>query len=271
MTNKTNKIIELKNVSFGYKPEQQILKNISFSINENEFVCLVGLNGSGKSTLAKILMASLKPQKGTIEIFNKVLTNENVNEIKKSIGAVFENPDNQFIGYTVEDEIAFGLENLQIKREEMKSRVLQIAKQFDIVDLLNQSPMTLSGGQKQKVAIASCLVTNPKIIIFDESSSMLDPKDKLELRKLMIDLQNRYKKTIILITHDMDEASLANKIFLLEEGKLIKCEEPINFFNDIKVQTTIGEPKTFELAKKLELKPTTNLDKLVEEIIYEKK
>lgn len=265
-------IIEFKNVSFGYKPKQIVLSNLSFSIYENEYICIVGPNGSGKSTLAKVLMCLLKPQSGFISILGQELNKDNVSNIKKKIGSVFENPGNQFIGFNVEDEIAFGLENIQVKPDEMKTRIYSIAKKFDIENLLDKNPSLLSGGQKQKVAIASCLVLDPNIIIFDEASNMLDPSDRQELHDLMLLLKTKYHKTIISITHDMQETLDADRIFLLANGRLIKQDKPLIFFGkDSNVESYgLSLPPIVKLANELGIEPTTNLNKLVTEIVYGK-
>lgn len=265
-------IIEFKNVSFGYEPNQTILNNISFSINENEHVCIVGPNGSGKSTLSKMILALLKPTNGTISIFNKTLSQDNVVDIKKKIGGVFENPDSQFICQTVEDEIAFGLENIQIKPEQMKEKIVSIAKSLNIYGLLNKNPSLLSGGQKQKVALAACLVSDPEIIVFDEASNMLDSYDKKELNNLIVLLKTKYHKTIVSITHDMNETLQADRIFLIANGSIIKQGNPIDFFiKDSKIESySLQTPFVLKLAKELKLEPTTNLNKLVKEVVHGK-
>ncbi|MBQ0045351.1 MAG: ATP-binding cassette domain-containing protein, partial [Mycoplasma sp.] len=162
-------LIELKNVCFGYEPKQRILSNVSFSIRKNEHVCIVGSNGCGKSTLVKILAGLFKPSSGTILFKNKIVTKQNVKSLKKASGIIFENPDNQFIGLTVQDDIAFGLENQCVERNKMQPIINKVAKYVGVFDLLKSSPKQLSGGQKQLVAIASVLATGPEFIIFDEA------------------------------------------------------------------------------------------------------
>lgn len=270
--NSKKTILEFKNVCFGYEPKKQILNNISFSIKENEHVCIVGPNGSGKSTLGKIILALLKPTHGNIYIFGKQLSRDNVMDIKKKLGAVFENPDTQFVCQTVEDEIAFGLENIQVKREEIEHKIFSIAKKLNIHDLLSKNPSLLSGGQKQKVAIAACLVSNPEIIVFDEASNMLDPFDKKELNDLIVLLKTKFHKTIISITHDMSETLDADKIILLSNGSIIKESKPLDFFTkDSKIESYgLSTPLVVKIANELGLKASTNLDKLVKEIVYGK-
>lgn len=266
-------ILEFKNVSFGYEPKQTILHNLTFSINENEYVCFVGPNGSGKTTLSKIMMGILKPRDGLIKVFNKTLNKENVLSIKKKLGAVFENPDTQFINPTVEDEIAFGLENLNVNPKLIKDKVYKISKKLGIVNLLTKDPFKLSGGQKQKVAIASCLVSDPKIIIFDEATSMLDPKDKKELNDLMVLLKTKFHKTVISITHDMNEAMQADRIILLAHGLVVNQGKPIDFFQqDSLIESyNLDLPFNFKIAKKFKVKPTTNFNELVKGVAYAKK
>lgn len=269
---KKKPIIEFKNVCFGYKPNKPIVKNLSFSINENDYLTIVGPNGSGKSTLGKILMGLLKPNSGFIYINGQKLTPENITNYKRNVSAVFENPDNQFVLQTVEDEIAFNLENLQVPRIEMIDRIEAIANKLGIKKLLKSNPSLLSGGQKQKVAIASCLATHCDIIVFDEASNMLDPQEKQELIEIMFLLKNKFNKTIISITHDMQEVLLSDKTLLLVEGKIIKKTTPFELFKKDSLIESYGlkTPLEVKLAKAFRLKPQTNLNKLVQEIVHEK-
>ncbi len=269
---KKKPIIEFKNVCFGYKPNKPIVKNLSFSINENDYLTIVGPNGSGKSTLGKILMGLLKPNSGFIYINGQKLTPENITNYKRNVSAVFENPDNQFVLQTVEDEIAFNLENLQVPRIEMIDRIETIANKLGIKKLLKSNPSLLSGGQKQKVAIASCLATHCDIIVFDEASNMLDPQEKQDLIEIMFLLKNKFHKTIISITHDMQEVLLSDKTLLLVEGKIIKKTSPLELFKKDSLIESYGlkTPLEVKLAKAFRLKPQTNLNKLVQEIVHEK-
>ena len=217
-----NKAIEFSNITFGYTKDMNNLDDVSFTIFENEYVCIIGHNGSGKSTLSKVLTGLLKPQKGTIKLFDQVINQQNLKHLRDNVGIVFQNPDNQFIGLTPEDDIAFGLENRKVNPKQMKKIIWQVARAINIVDLLKLDAQTLSGGQKQRVAIASVLAINPKIIIFDESTSMLDPRGKAELKQLILLLKNKYHKTVVSITHDMEDVVNDDKVENLKGGKLQK-------------------------------------------------
>ena len=175
------KKLEVRNLSFEYKENTKTLDDVSFSASMGEFVCILGHNGSGKSTLAKLIMGLLKPTSGEILIDGVILNEETVEDLRGKLGIVFQNPDNQFVGITVKDDIAFGLENRNINRGEMLARIEKYSKQIGIEHLLNRNPESLSGGEKQKVAIAGILACEPDVIIFDESTSMLDPKSVKEL------------------------------------------------------------------------------------------
>ncbi|MGL4358701.1 MAG: ATP-binding cassette domain-containing protein, partial [Cetobacterium sp.] len=200
MNKEKKTIVEFKNITFGYTPELMVLNDVNFSILENEYVCIIGHNGSGKSTISKILTGLLKPLKGELYVKDNLIDQSNINFIRSNIGIVFQNPDNQFIGITAEDDIAFGLENRRVPQEKMKNIITQAAKSVQVDNLLSMESQKLSGGEKQRVAIASILAINPSIIIFDESTSMLDPKGKKELKELMLLLRDKKNKTIISIT-----------------------------------------------------------------------
>lgn len=226
------KVISVKDIHFSYNTERKIIKGISFDVYDNEYICILGHNGSGKSTMSKILMGLLEQQSGTIELFDKEVTKKNIKYLRDNIGIVFQNPDSQFIGLTVEDDIAFGLENRNYHPDLIKKAIDEVAKRVDITDLLNSNCQELSGGQKQRVAIASVLAINSKIIIFDEATSMLDPKGKEELKKMIVDLRDIEKKTIISITHDMEEILNADQVIILSDGMLIEKGNPKEIFVD---------------------------------------
>lgn len=223
-------VVEFIDVTFGYTPKKNNLDNISISIYENEYVCIIGHNGSGKSTLSKVLVGLLKPKSGVIKIFDQEVNNLNIKQLRDRVGIVFQNPDNQFVGLTPEDDIAFGLENRKINPDLMGSIIKEAAKITNIEDLLPIDASRLSGGQKQRVAIASVLALNPNIIIFDESTSMLDPKAKMQLKNLMVILKNKYKKTVISITHDMEEVVNADRVIILKDGKMLQQGSPQEVF-----------------------------------------
>ena len=231
--NKNKKtIVEFKNITFGYYPEVMVLNDINFSILENEYICIIGHNGSGKSTISKVLTGLLKPMSGELYIKDNLIDHTNINFIRSNIGIVFQNPDNQFIGITAEDDIAFGLENRRIPQEKMKDIIIQAAKSVEVDKLLSLESQKLSGGEKQRVAIASILAINPSIIIFDESTSMLDPKGKKELKELMLFLRDKKDKTVISITHDMEEVINADKVIVLNKGKIASQGKPEVIFTD---------------------------------------
>ncbi len=266
-----NKLIEFDKVNFGYSPKKLILSNISFSINEKEYVCIIGANGCGKSTLGKLLVGLFKPNNGRIIFRNKVIDKSNVKTLKQLSGFVFENPDNQFIGLTLQDDIAFGLENKCIPHNRMQSIINKTAKYLGINDLLKASTSSLSGGQKQLGAIASVLAMSPQFIVFDEVTSMLDSKNKLHIQNLMHLLRDKQNKTIISITHNIEEAQNADKVIVMDKGKIVMVGKPLDVFQNPQFsKLSLDKPFAIKLATELGLKPTISLDKLVKDISYEK-
>ena len=241
-------IIEIKDLTFGYSSDQEVLKNINLSINKGEWITILGHNGSGKSTLSKLLIGLLKARSGTVRVDGLLLDENTVYDIRKKIGIVFQNPDNQFVGVTVRDDIAFGLENLQIEREEMIERIDSFSKKVDMFEYLNKEPQQLSGGQKQRVAIAGILAMETDVIIFDEATSMLDPKGRRKIMEYMRKL-NEEGTTIITITHDMKEAVESDRIVVLKDGKILKTDTSTNVLND---KATL-EASNLELLLPLEL------------------
>ena len=217
-------MIKVKDVSFAYNEKKQGLKNVSFEVNKGEWIAILGHNGSGKSTLAKTLVGLLEPQEGDIWIEDELLTEESVYEIRKKIGIVFQNPDNQFVGVTVKDDIAFGMENLCVKREEMIEKIDFYAKKVGMENYLDKQPANLSGGQKQRVAIAGILAMQSDIIIFDEATSMLDPYTRNDLIDYMKDL-HKDGLTIIMITHDIHEALLADRLLIMKQGQVLAFDD----------------------------------------------
>ena len=220
--------IRFSNVVFGYSQKQLVptIKNISFDIYDGEYICIVGSNGSGKSTISKILVGLLKPWSGSVFVYGTLISNFTLKKLRDNVGVIFQNPDNQFIGLTAEDDIAFGLENRLVNSTRMWPIIKQVAGIVNIEQLLHLNASQLSGGQKQRVAIASVLAMDPKIIIFDESTSMLDPTSKKDLKELMIILKEKYHKTIISITHDMEEIINADRVLVIKNGSLQEFDEP---------------------------------------------
>lgn len=269
-----NKVaVEFKNITFGYTPNMIALNDVSFSIHENEYVCIIGHNGSGKSTISKVLTGLLQPRSGQIFLFENEIKAMNIKYLRDNIGIVFQNPDNQFIGLTAEDDIAFGLENRKVDPSDMWDIISKISKVTKVNDLLKMEASKLSGGQKQRVAIASVLAINPKIIIFDESTSMLDPKAKQELKNLMVLLRDKYHKTVISITHDMEEVVNADRVIIMEKGKVVQSGKPAEIFEDEQFLKNIklDIPFTLQLSKLINeknnnIKPTMNIKFLLEQI-----
>ena len=230
------KSVEVNNLNYSYTDNELVLKNISFSINEGEYVSIVGHNGCGKSTLCKLLIGLLEKKDGSISINGLDLNQTNLSAIRKIVAIVFQNPDNQFIGATVEDDIAFSLENDNVPHEKMESLVKEYSKKVGMIDYLTKEPSYLSGGQKQRVAIADALIRRPEILILDEATSMLDPNGKSEILNLVQKMREENPKlTIISITHDIEEAYLSDRIILLHEGEIVLSCSPSELFKNVDV------------------------------------
>ena len=213
----------------------EILNNISLSIKEGEYICIVGKNGSGKTTFVKSLNGIILPTEGDVEILGMNTKDESkIIEIRKNVGMVFQNPDNQMVASLVEEDVAFGLENIGIETDEMHIRVNEALKKVNIENLKEQNINKLSGGQKQKVCIAGILAMKPRIMVFDEPTSMLDPYSRSEILDEIYRLNKEENITIIHITHFMNEIEKADRVILLNEGKLIKdTYDTENFLNNI--------------------------------------
>lgn len=224
-------IIEIQNLSFSYVEDNPVLQDVNLTIEKGEWVTILGHNGSGKSTLSKLIIGLLKAKQGTIVVDGQELTEDTVYDIREKIGIVFQNPDNQFVGVTVEDDIAFGMENLCFEREIIKERIGTFAAKVQMQEYLKKEPHNLSGGQKQRVAIAGILAMDTDIIIFDEATSMLDPHGRDQILEYIREL-NKEGVTIISITHDMKEAVHADKIVILKEGQVLKTGSPKEILND---------------------------------------
>ena len=239
-------MIELKNVSFRYDKtvEEYQIDTVSFHVKQGEWLSIVGHNGSGKSTVVRLIDGLLEAESGEIYIDGKKLTRETIWEIRSKIGIVFQNPDNQFVGATVEDDVAFGLENQGIPREEMLQRVEKAIGQVGMLEFKDREPSRLSGGQKQRVAIAGIIALRPTIIILDEATSMLDPEGREDLMAVMRELQKKFQLTIISITHDLSEIALSDRTLVFQKGKLESSMTPRELFsrNDL---NEIGLDKPF--------------------------
>lgn len=225
-------IIQLHNVSFAYSRgtnnELEIIKNVSLEVFEGQWISIVGPNGSGKSTLSKLMNGLLRANQGSIVVNELELVPENLREIRRQIGSIFQNPDNQFIGNTVLEDMVFGLENNCLTRKEMDERVKHFADKLNINELLHRHPSELSGGQKQRAAIAAVLAMEPKIVIFDEATSMLDEGAKQSIIELMQEMHASGQYTLISITHDMDEIIASDRVIAMKEGAIIADGLPIN-------------------------------------------
>ncbi len=225
-------IIEMSHISFRYTEENPdlVLDNINLTIQKGEWVTLIGPNGSGKSTLTKVLNGLVMPNEGQIKIAGMEMNPENLWTVRKKIGMVFQNPENQFVGATVEDDVAFGLENLGLPRGEMKVLVRDALERVNMWDLANRQPSTLSGGQKQRAAIAGVIASRPEIIVLDEATSMLDPRARQEFFETMKEIKQEDNLTIISITHDIEEALESDRLLVMEKGKLVHQGIPEEIF-----------------------------------------
>ena len=220
------KIIDVQHLSFRYDEDTLTIDDISFTIEKGSYTTILGHNGSGKSTIAKLLMGLLEKKSGEIVIGGIPLTEETLNQVRSQIGIVFQNPDNQFIGATVRDDIAFGLENNCVDPALMDDIINEYAKKVNMYEFLDHEPTKLSGGQKQRVAIAGILAMSPSIIILDEATSMLDPKGRNEINALVHQLNKDKNMTIVSITHDIEEAALSDYVILLSDGHIVDEGRP---------------------------------------------
>ncbi|SHG11380.1 energy-coupling factor ABC transporter ATP-binding protein [Ornithinibacillus halophilus] len=225
------KIIEFREVSFRYEDEGPwVLKNCSFEIYENEWVAIIGHNGSGKSTIAKLMNGLLFPQEGEIYINGEQVNQESIWDIRKEVGMVFQNPDNQFVGTTVQDDVAFGMENRGFPREVMVKQIEDSLQAVGMHAYRQTEPHRLSGGQKQRVAIASVLAIAPKVLILDEATAMLDPKGRTEIMNTVSKVQENKKLSLITITHDLREVVQAERVIVMNAGVIWDEATPREIF-----------------------------------------
>ena len=226
-------MIEIKNLKFKYNQDQTsyTLNDVSFHVKHGEWLSIVGHNGSGKSTTARLIGGLLVADSGQIIVDGQELTEETVWDIRDKIGMVFQNPDNQFVGATVEDDVAFGLENKGVPYEEMASRVQEALSFVGMMDFKDREPARLSGGQKQRVAIAGIIAMRPSILILDEATSMLDPEGRQELIQYIEDIRQQYGMTVLSITHDLDEVAMSNRVLVLKQGKVESISSPRELFS----------------------------------------
>ncbi len=263
-------IIEVKHLSYRYGKEQRpALNDVSFDVHRGEWLAIVGHNGSGKSTLAKSLDGLLPFTEGTVTVDGLELSPETVWQVREKIGMIFQNPDNQFVGATVEDDVAFGLENRQVTREDMIPRVKAAIEEVGMHDFAQREPSSLSGGQKQRVALAGIVAITPSILILDEATSMLDPLGRHEMLELVSKLRRDQKLTVISITHDIDEAANADRILVIDDGQLVQEASPAEIFalGEKLVDLGLDLPFTAKLKaalKKRGIEPPTNYQTMAE-------
>ena len=270
--NNMENIIEVKNLSYRYdhKSEDYILKDVSFHVKQGEWLSIVGHNGSGKSTTVRLIDGLLEAESGDIIISGDKLTADNVWEKRRQVGMVFQNPDNQFVGATVEDDVAFGLENQGMDYPMMVKRVHEALELVGMQNFKEREPARLSGGQKQRVAIAGVVALQPDIIILDEATSMLDPEGRLELIRTVKEIKDKNHLTVISITHDLDEISLSDRVLVMKNGQVESTATPRELFsrpdledlgldqpfvNQVKaamIQTGLTLPETYLTEKELQ-------------------
>lgn len=251
-------ILSLNNVTFSYTPDipgsRNAVEDVSFTVQEGEWIAIVGHNGSGKSTIAKLMNGLLFPQQGDVRILSNILNEENLWESRSQMGMVFQNPDNQFVGATVQDDVAFALENNGIPFEEMVKRVHASLDQVKMSNFLDHEPHHLSGGQKQRVAIAGALALKPKLLILDEATSMLDPQGRAEVLQTVQQLRAETGLTVLSITHDLEEAMLADRVLFMNDGKKFAEGTPTEIFalGDKLVELGLDLPFAMKLSKLLQ-------------------
>ena len=247
-------IIDVKNLSFRYKESQEYydVKDITFHVKRGEWLSIVGHNGSGKSTTVRLIDGLLEAESGEIVIDGQRLTEENVWNIRRQIGMVFQNPDNQFVGATVEDDVAFGLENQGLSRQEMQKRVEEALDLVGMLDFKKREPARLSGGQKQRVAIAGVVALRPSILILDEATSMLDPEGRRELIETVKGIRKDYDMTVISITHDLEEVAMSDRVLVMKKGEIESTSSPRDLFsrNDLD-QIGLDDPFANQLKHSL--------------------
>lgn len=267
------KQIEVKNLDFSYDEQTHAVKNVSFSIEKGSYTTIIGHNGSGKSTIAKLMIGLLEKNSGEIIVDGLPLTLENLQEIRNKVGIVFQNPDNQFIGSTVRDDIAFGLENHCVEPEKMDEIINEFAKKVNMVEFLDSEPTKLSGGQKQRVAIAGVLAMAPEIMIFDESTSMLDPQGKNEINEVIRELHAKTKMTLVSITHDIEEVTKSDFVIVMNNGQIVMSGKPDEIMVREKelLKSNLDLPFSLKVIKELEknkikLNKSVTLEGLVDEL-----
>lgn len=253
-------IIEIKNLKFEFNDSEngaeKVIDDLNLSIERGSFTVILGHNGSGKSTLAKLLNGLLKPTEGAV-LVNGIATDnpDKEIEIKRTVGLVFQNPDNQLIASVVEEDVAFGPENLGLEPTEIRRRVDEALKSVDMYEFRDFAPNKLSGGQKQRVAIAGIIAMQPECIVLDEPTAMLDPSGRREVINTILRLNKEMGITVILITHYMDEAEFADRVIIMDDGQIVKDGTAADIFSNVGVleKSRLSVPQTTELLNKLEI------------------
>lgn len=265
--------IQVMNLTFSYDGKNDVIKNVSFSIPKGSYTTIIGHNGSGKSTIAKLLIGLLAAKSGEVRILGKTLDEDSVYELRNHVGIVFQNPDNQFIGSTVADDIAFGLENHCVPQEDMQAIIESSAQKVGMMDYLDSEPTKLSGGQKQRVAIAGILAIEPEIIVFDESTSMLDPQGKASINEQIKQLHTQKDRTILSITHDMEEVAQSDFVIVLKDGEVAMSGSPMEVFSHAKEmeEMKLDIPFALKISKELMKenitdKPVCTLEEVVKQL-----
>ncbi len=265
--------IEIKNLNFSYDQTQDVVKDVSFVVKKGSYTTLIGHNGSGKSTIAKLIIGLLEKEKGSILIDGEELSLESIEGIRRKIGIVFQNPDNQFIGATVRDDIAFGLENHQVEPSEMDVIIENYAREVGMSEYLDHEPTRLSGGQKQRVAIAGILSMKPDILILDEATSMLDPEGKEDINKLVKQLHKENNMTILSITHDVEEVLKSDHVIVMYEGRIVKDGTPSEVMKNEEelIRLKLAAPYSVRLANELKklgipVKQAWDMEGMVDEL-----
>ena len=247
-------VLSIEGLSYAYEEGRPVLQDVSFSVPKGAYVSVIGHNGSGKSTLAKCIMGLLGGFEGKISLFGEELTRKSLYRLRSRVGIVFQNPDNQFVGSTVADDIAFGLENKCVPHEEMQGIIDRFAEEAGMKDFLSHEPQMLSGGQKQRVAIAGVLAMEPELILFDEATAMLDPRGKKEIRELIARMREKNPDlTLISITHDIEEAAASDQVLVINQGRLVLQGPPsLVFLEEEKLrEISLGIPFFYQMKSAL--------------------
>lgn len=270
-------MIEVNNIYYKYyeTDNRYALKDVSFQVQKGKWLSIVGHNGSGKSTSVRLIAGLLVPESGTIAIDGEVLTEANIWQKRQQMGLVFQNPDNQFVGATVEDDVAFGLENAGLSLDDMRQRVTEALDMVGMSAFKEREPARLSGGQKQRVALAGVIALRPSLLILDEATSMLDPEGRLELIARVRDIKERYGMTVISISHDLDEVALSDRVLVMKDGQVESSSRPADLFlredlQELGLQTPFSVSLADQLRQAgLELPAQYFSEEALEEIVWE--